>query len=1042
MSDLSSEVDFHALLEGVPDLYLVLDPGLVIVALSDAYAAATMTRRADIVGRGVFEVFPDNPDDVAAAGVNNLRASLQRVLATARPDAMPVQKYDIRRPEEGGGGFEERFWSPRNSPVLDASGRVRYIIHKVDDVTEFVRLQRQGLEQDRLNEDLRERTVRMESEVFAHAREAAATSAELKTANEELQRLYEQTLELERLKSDFFANVSHELRTPLTLILSPLKERLARPGRPEEERREDEMMLRNARMLFRHVSDLLDAAKLEAGRKQARYAKFDLSALARVTAAQFESMARERGLDVLVDAPGCLDVEADAEMVQRVIVNLLANAVKFTPRGGHVELRVREEPGVAVITLRDTGPGIPEAMREAVFERFRQLESGPRRVHGGTGLGLAIVKDFVALHDGAVGVSQAPGGGALFAVRLPRRAPAGTVIHQVADAVDGDVLKALGDELRTVNAGTLARASGDEDASEPLVLIVEDNPDLNQFIVRALQSRYRVASAHDGQQGLELAYARRPDVILTDLMMPRLSGEQMVERIRRDAAFSDVPIIVLTARTDDALRVALFERGVQGYLNKPFAVDELLARVKAVVALRRRTLDEVRRLSYFDALTTLPNRALLEDRMQQAVAACARADDCGAILLIDLDGFKKINDSMGHAVGDEVLIQMADRLRRRAGASQTSARFGGDTFVVVLEHIAEDRAAAARAAAGLAEQLLEDIAQLCRTRKADVHCTASIGVTLFCGGAPSVGALLQQAELAMYRAKAGGRNAARFYETQMQIDLDLRNRVERELREAIEQGQLRLHFQVQVDAASVAHSAEALVRWEHPTRGLIYPGEFISIAEDSGLIEPLGRWVLDAACEQLARWRQMTNTRHLRLSANVSARQLRSRDFVPGVLYTLQHHGVEPQALEIEITESVALEDIEDCRAKLMELRGHGVAIALDDFGTGNSSLSYLSQLPLDQLKIDKSFVDRLMAEEQARQVAHAIIALGKSLRLEVIAEGVETQDQIDWLKANGCDLFQGYLISRPIEAEAFDALMTRLTQPGDHGASDLPVRP
>lgn len=588
------DLDFRALFEGAPDLYLVLNPQLVIVGVSDAYARATMTRREDILGKGVFEVFPDNPDDPAAEGVRNLHASLQQVLRTAAPDAMLVQKYDIRKPDEEGGGFEERYWSPLNMPVPDADGNIRYIIHKVEDVTEFVRLKQQGVEQSRLNETLREQAVRMEAEVFARSREVASASAQLKAANEELGRLYAKTLELEQLKSQFFANVSHELRTPLMLIMSPLQQRLAEPGRPEAERGQDEMMLRNARLLYRHVSDLLDAAKLEAGRMKIDYARFDLARLMRTTASQFESLAMERHVEYAIDAPAALEAEADGEKIQRIVINLLANALKFTPDGGRVSLRLHQEDERAVLEVQDNGPGVPEKMRQAVFERFRQVEGGAQRRYGGTGLGLAIVKDFVELHGGTVDVTEAVGGGALFVIRLPLRAPAGSDIHETASEIDPTIRRAMTDEL------LVPAQSGQADiaaSNAPLVLVVEDNPDMNRFIAESLRPRYRVACAFDGRQGLDMARANPPDLILSDVMMPVMSGDRMVAELRQQPEFAHIPVIVLTAKTDDALRVGLFEKGVQGYLNKPFAVDELLAQIGSVMAVHQRTLEELRRLN-------------------------------------------------------------------------------------------------------------------------------------------------------------------------------------------------------------------------------------------------------------------------------------------------------------------------------------------------------------------------------------------------------------------------------------------------------------
>lgn len=586
------QLDYRTLFEGAPDLYLVLDPQLIIVGVSNAYARATLTRREDIVGKGLFEVFPDNPDDPAAEGVRNLRTSLQRVLQTAEPDAMPVQKYDIRKPEAEGGGFEERYWSPLNTPVRGADGRLAYIIHKVEDVTEFVRLKQQGIEQGRLNETLRQQAVRMETEVFARSREVAATSAQLKSANDELQRLYAETRELEQLKSQFFANVSHELRTPLTLIMGPLEDRLRQAGTDPAMRRETELMLRNARLLYRHVTDLLDAAKLESGRMGVDWARFDLAQTVRLMASHFDSLARERNIELGVEAPPMLVGEADGEKLQRILINLLANAFKFTPDDGHIRLRLEASGTGARLEVEDDGPGVPADMRAAIFERFRQVDGGVRRRHGGTGLGLAIVKDFVELQGGRIEVVAAPGGGALFRIELPLLAPPGTALTEATAAnpiVGQSALEAL--------APVPAAPAAPEDATRsgaPLVLVVEDNADMNEYIAGLLRPHYRVASAFDGHEGLQRAEALQPALILTDVMMPRMSGDELAIELRRRPQLADVPIVMLTAKADEDLRIRLLQAGVQDYLTKPFNADELLARVGGLIAERRRTGERLR----------------------------------------------------------------------------------------------------------------------------------------------------------------------------------------------------------------------------------------------------------------------------------------------------------------------------------------------------------------------------------------------------------------------------------------------------------------
>jgi len=596
------EPDFRALFEAAPGLYLVLDPQLTVVGVSNAYAAATMTHREQILGRGLFEIFPDNPDDPAAEGVRNLRASLQRVLQTGVADAMPVQKYDIRRPAEEGGGFEERFWSPVNTPVRGQDGGLAWIIHRVEDVTDFVRLKQQGAAQHRENDELRERSVLMASEVMARAREAAETSAQLKIANGELSRLYDKARELDDLKTQFFANISHELRTPLTLILAPLAQRLAEPDLAPDLRMDLDRMHRNAQVLLGHVNDLLDVAKLDAGHMSLHPSEVDLAGLVRLEASRFDSLAEGRGTVFGVEAPGPMAAQVDAEKVRRILANLLGNAFKFTPESGRILVVLRPEGDEACLEVRDSGPGVPEALRAAVFERFRQGDGGSARIAGGTGLGLAIVKEFAELHQGRVILDRAPEGGARFRVWLPLRVPAGVVLHPAAATPETPVAELLG-----------ARPSGRAEPAGPppedaaRILVVEDNPDMNAFLAESLGRKYVVDKAFGGMEGLNHALAMVPDLILTDVMMPGMSGDQLLEALRRDATFDEVPIVFLTARADEALRLKMFQGGAADFLCKPFSADELLARVESLLAGRRRGLDA--RKSQAELLTRMSRMA-------------------------------------------------------------------------------------------------------------------------------------------------------------------------------------------------------------------------------------------------------------------------------------------------------------------------------------------------------------------------------------------------------------------------------------------------
>jgi signal transduction histidine kinase len=579
--------DYRVLFESAPGLYLVLHSDLTIVAVSDAYLRATMTERAAILGRNIFDVFPDNPDDPDATGVRNLRASLDRVRTALVPDTMAVQKYDIRRPRTEGGAFEERFWSPVNSPVLDAQGQLLYIVHRVEDVTEFVQLRQAGRERERLTEALRARAESMEGEVFARAQEVAEANRQLHAANVELADLYERTRELDRLKTQFFANVSHELRTPLTLILGPADHlRTTWQGDARAQHQLD-VITRNARLLLGHVNDLLDLAKVEAGEARVSYAHCDLPHLARVVASHFELLAQERGVELSVPPDEPLEIRADADKVRRILLNLVGNAFKFTPAGGRIAIRVHGDACEACFEVADSGPGIAPALRDVVFERFRQVDGGATRRHNGTGLGLAIARDFAQLHGGSIAVTTAPEGGALFTVRLPRWARAGATIATHQDGLAERLADAAANAFDEIDPpASPPRISNGADAA-PLVLVVEDHPAMNRFICETLAPECRTVAAFDGEEGLRHALALRPDLVITDVMMPVMSGEALVGAMRADPALADTPIVVLSAKADERLRTDLLRAGANDCVTKPFSAEEVRARVSQLLAIRR-----------------------------------------------------------------------------------------------------------------------------------------------------------------------------------------------------------------------------------------------------------------------------------------------------------------------------------------------------------------------------------------------------------------------------------------------------------------------
>ncbi len=665
--------DFQALFEACPGLYLVLLPNtpvFTIIAVSNAYLQATMTKREVILGKGIFEAFPDNPDDPHATGVRNLRTSLEKVVLNKTTDAMLVQKYDIARPDSQGGGFEERYWTPINSPVLGPDGKLLYIIHRVEDVSEptariilermyqfvglldadgrFLEINKPALDGSglqksdvvgsylwevspwKVSEDnpqkvhnaylkaTRGEFVREELELWAGAggtqkitidfslmpirdeqgkiayflgegrniTEKKQAEAEIERKNIQLNQLNERLKQLDQLKTQFFANVSHELRTPLTLILGPAEKIREASNLDPQQKQAMEVIIRNGRLLLKHVNDLLDVARLEAGKITPSYVAFNLGAMIRSIACNFDGLARDKDILFSMEFSDALILQADPNMVQRVLLNLISNAFKFTPKGGAISISAEKQDADMLISVKDTGPGVPLELREAIFERFKQGEDHMTKRFGGTGLGLAIAKEFVELHQGSIGVAGAPGHGAQFTMKLPLKAPSHVVIADGVDSVVSldQVVQSLA-ELKEVSPGP--KDFQRKENAKGLVLIVEDNADLSRFLTDILSAEFNIETAFDGQEGLQKAIDLKPDLILSDIMMPRMSGEHMVTQIRTMPELDGIPIMLLTAKADEQLRIQLLKKGAQDYVLKPFFSEEVLARVHNLVAIKR-----------------------------------------------------------------------------------------------------------------------------------------------------------------------------------------------------------------------------------------------------------------------------------------------------------------------------------------------------------------------------------------------------------------------------------------------------------------------
>lgn len=438
---------------------------------------------------------------------------------------------------------------------------------------------------------------------------------------------------------------------------------------------------------------------------------------------------------------------------------------------------------------------------------------------------------------------------------------------------------------------------------------------------------------------------------------------------------------------------------------------------------RKLAEEKIHRLAFFDTLTDLPNRRLLADRLGQAIACSLRTSSCGAIFFMDMDNFKIINDTKGHDAGDMLLVEVAARLKSCVRENDTVARLGGDEFVVILQDLDSTQEIAASQAASVAKKIIASLSYPYHLAGHEHHCSVSIGICMFQGRDASIEELLKRADTAMYQAKSAG-NGVSFFESSMQTAVELRATLEHQLRHALANKELHMHFQLQVDNQRNIIGAEILLRWSNANHGVVSPAQFIPLAEDTGLILPIGQWVLETACCQLQRWQQSTKTSHLHLAVNVSARQFRQTNFVDQVKEVMTKFDIDATLLKLELTESLVLIDVEDTIQKMHSLKKLGVKFSMDDFGTGYSSLSYLKRLPLDQIKIDQSFVRDIVSDKSDAVMVQTIIDMSRNFGLEVIAEGVETDEQLAILQSNGCHAFQGYLFGRPVTLDEFEQLL------------------
>lgn len=557
----------------------------------------------------------------------------------------------------------------------------------------------------------------------------------------------------------------------------------------------------------------------------------------------------------------------------------------------------------------------------------------------------------------------------------------------------------------------LGEREGEEEHDVREVLLVEDNLIDAQLVRRLLRrvsgSYYRITHVRTLNDAILSAEEVTPDVILADLNLPDSRGTQTVTSLQ--TSYPNVPLVIVSAWEDEAISLRSVKAGAQDYLVKGHIDGSNLHRVIRYAVERKRTELELVRLAHYDQLTSLPNRTLLRERMEHAIARALRGGSGVATLVLDIDRFKEINDMLGHEIGDKLLIEVSQRIRAAVRDQDTVARLGGDEFAVVLEGVSE-----AKEVLPVIERIVDSLAELTTIAGKSINSSTSVGIAMYPENGSNLSELLRAADLAMYQAKASGRGRFQFFADAMQEEAQSRHALEWALRRAVERREFELVYQPQVCLRTgQVIGVEALLRWMSPTRGRLTPYHFIAGLEEFGLINEVGEWVLETACEQVRRWHGM-DFEPMRMSVNVSAQQFEDPMLIDKIRCALKETRLPPQFLEIEITESCLMADPAQAGALLREIREVGVRVAIDDFGTGYSSLTYLHDFPLNALKIDKNFVQSVESNDRGGPIANMIVGLGKNLGLDVIAEGVETEAQLDYLRKQGCDIAQGYLYARP----------------------------
>ncbi|MBF0125783.1 MAG: EAL domain-containing protein [Magnetococcales bacterium] len=565
------------------------------------------------------------------------------------------------------------------------------------------------------------------------------------------------------------------------------------------------------------------------------------------------------------------------------------------------------------------------------------------------------------------------------------------------------------------------------------ILIVDDSPNDIRLMGKILSADHHVLFATNGQEAMECATANPPDLILLDIMMPDIDGFTVCSRLRDNKDQLDIPVIIFTEINNPEAETRGFEAGAVDFLTKPVNPPSVRARVAVHLALKkqRNALEKeirerkhleirLRELAELDPLTRLPNRKLFDDRLRQAILMSERNQRDFALLFVDLDRFKWVNDTLGHDAGDALLVDVASRLKNLVRKSDTVARMGGDEFTVILTDIVHESMVEL-----VARKILEQLTTPFRLKGQEVVISGSVGIGLFPGDGATAEELAKNADCAMYQAKASGRNAFQFFSPEINAQAYKRMHLESDMRQACQRNEFFLDYQPKINLTTGRICGmEALLRWDHPRDGILFPHQFIPLAEGTGMILQIGTWVLRSACQDATYWRNH-GFPGLKLAVNLSALQFRDGDKLVELLQEILHDtGFPPHNLELEITETMMMNNTEQVCATLQKITAMGISIAMDDFGTGYSSLALLRRLPIQVIKIDRSFVSDLKEGSANTAFIAAIVSMARQLHLHVVVEGVETAEQLQIMKTHGGDDVQGFYFSPPLGKEGFLALM------------------